>query len=92
MGNSRTRDFGETLRYIEKLGVNVDINFDGGTSMTGKILYVGSDFLELKIPVPGSDRRAVCPFWSIRYLSAEYQAPEAKNNQDEGTVTIKPLR
>ena len=38
-------------------------------SVMGKISYVGRDFVELQLPIPGSDRKAICPYYSILYLS-----------------------
>ena len=64
------------LRRIQALGVNLEIYFDEGTEIAGKISYVGSDFVELDLRIPGSDRKAICPFYSIRYLAASYETPK----------------
>ena len=79
MGNSQVRDFEKTLRHIKELGSIVDIYFGGGVTITGQISYVGSDFVELEIRIPGGNRKAACPFWSIQYLQAIYEAPEQSN-------------
>lgn len=64
------------LRRIQALGVDVEIYFDEETNITGRVSYVGSDFVELDLRIPGSDRKAICPFHSIRYLAASYETPK----------------
>ena len=44
-------------------------------SLTGKITYVGRDFVEIQLPIPGSDRKAICPYYSIMYVAASYETP-----------------
>ena len=79
MENVQVRDFEKTLRHIKELGGTVDLYFDGGVTITGPISYVGSDFVELEIRIPGGNRKAACPFWSIQYLQAAYEFPEQSN-------------
>ena len=82
MGNSQDRDFEKTLRYIKKLESIVDVYFDGGITVRGAISYVGSDFVELETRVPGGKRKLACPFWSIQYVSADYETPQLEQLVD----------
>jgi len=75
MGVSEAQSLEGFLRYIQILGVEVEVRFDEGDSISGKISYVGTDFVQLELPIPGSNRKAICPFYSIRYLSAGFENP-----------------
>ena len=76
MGVSDVQNLERFLSRIQTLGVDVEVYLVGRTSISGKISYVGSDFAELEVPEPGGNRKAICPFCSIQYLSAAYETPK----------------
>ena len=76
MGSSGVTNLEEILRYIEKQEVDVEIYFQGGLNLVGKISLVGSDFVEIEVRILGGKQRTICPFSSIAYLSAEYEGVE----------------
>lgn len=69
MGISEVQNLERYLRSIETVGTEVEVHFDGSAYIVGKISYIGSDFVELEMHVPGGSKKAVCPFYSITYLS-----------------------
>ena len=76
MGTSEAQSFERLIKHIEELGIDLEVHFDNGNTLLGKVSYVGSDFFELEIVAPGVRRKAVCPFWSVQYLMAEYENPK----------------
>ena len=76
MGSSGVTNLEEILRHIQKQGVDVEVYFQGGLNLIGKISLVGSDFVEIEVRILGGTRKTICPFASIAHLSAEYEGLE----------------
>ena len=87
METSDVQSFEKLINYLWKLEVDVSVYFDGASNIVGKISHVGTDFFELEIRIPGGRRKAICPFWSVQYLSADYERDPNKVIQGNTKMT-----
>jgi hypothetical protein len=85
MGISEVENFERYLKSIQNLDIDVEVYFDGSNKIIGKISRVASDFFELYIRVPGGTRKALCPFWSVQYVLADYERPAVKSTSNKDT-------